>query len=92
MFASISKLIKDCLTENDGKSYCPFRVSGASLSALGIPTFVAGGVMSIIKTGTLDYITFATGFGAMMTGLAVLAGGIALKARTDTNLSLDKQF
>ena len=83
MFATISKLVKDCLTENDGASYCPFRVSGSALSALGIPTYMAGGIMSIYKTGTLDYITFATGFGAMMTGLAVLAGGIALKAKTD---------
>ena len=84
MLDSLKKLVHDCLTENDSKSYCPFRVAGASLSTLGIPTFVAGGAMSIYKTGTLDYITFATGFGAMMTGLAVLAGGIALKAKTDT--------
>jgi hypothetical protein len=84
MFEQIKKLVKDCLTENNGTSYCPFRVAGASLSVLGIPTFVAGGIASIYKTGALDYITFATGFGAMMTGLAVLAGGIALKAKTDT--------
>lgn len=84
MFEQAKKLIKDILTENDGKSYCPFRVSGAALSTLAIPTFVAGGIVSIYKTGALDYITFATGFGAMMTGLAVLAGGIALKAKTDT--------
>lgn len=87
---SLTKLIKDCLTENDGTSYCPFRVAGASLSTLGIPTFVAGGITSIVKTGSLDYIAFATGFSAMLAGLAVLAGGVALKAKTDTNLSLDK--
>lgn len=84
MFASISKLIKDCLTENNGTSYCPFRVAGAALSTTGIPTFIAGGVVSIYKTGSLDYITFAGGFSAMLAGLAVLAGGIAMKAKTDT--------
>lgn len=80
---SLVKLIKDCLTENDGVSYCPFRVAGAALSASGIPTYIGGGIVSIYKTGALDYVTFGTGFGAMMAGLAALAGGVAFKARTD---------
>lgn len=81
---SLVKLIKDCLTENNGTSYCPFRVAGAALSTTGIPTFVSGGIVSIYKTGTLDYVTFGTGFGAMMAGLAGLAAGVAYKAKTDT--------
>lgn len=81
---ALVKLVKDCLTENDGQSYDPFRVGGAALSTLGIPTFAAGGIMSIVKSGTLDYVAFGTGFGAMMAGLAVLAGGVAFKAKTDT--------
>jgi hypothetical protein len=80
---SLVKLIKDCLTENDGVSYCPFRVAGAALATSGIPAFVGGAIVDIYKHGTLDYVTFGTGFGAMMAGLAALAGGVAFKAKTD---------
>lgn len=85
MFAQLKKLIHDCLTENDGKSYCPFRVSGATLASTGIPTFVAAGIASLINHHGLDYVAFGTGFAAIMGGLGLLAGGVAFKARTDTN-------
>lgn len=83
MFATLKKLIHDCLTENDGQSFCPFRVGGFALSATSIPTFIICSIMSVHKTGTFDAVAFGTGFAAMMGGLAVLAGGVALKAKTD---------
>ena len=79
----LKKLIRDCLTENNGTSYDPFRVAGAALSAAGIPTFIGGAIVQI-HTGKFDLIQFATAFAAMLAGLAVLAGGVALKAKTDT--------
>jgi len=84
MFAQLKKLIHDCLTENDGKSYCPFRVSGAALSATSIPTYAGAAITCLIKSGTLDFVAFGTGFAAIMGGLGLLAGGVAFKARTDT--------
>lgn len=83
MWASLKKLIHDCLTENDGTSYCPFRVSGAALAAAGIPTFLAGAVVAIAH-GRFDPVQFGLGFTSMMSGLTVLAAGVALKAKTDT--------
>lgn len=84
MLASLKKLIHDCLTENDGQSYCPFRVGGFALSAGGIPTFLGCVIWTTIKSGHFDAISYGTAFGGMMAGLGVLAGGVAFKARTDT--------
>jgi hypothetical protein len=79
----IKKLIHDCLTENDGTSYCPVRVAGAALASAGIPTFLGCALYSAYQ-GHFDAVAFGGGFAAMMTGLGVLAGGVALKAKTDT--------
>lgn len=82
MFETIKKLIHDCLTENDGQSFCPFRVGGAGLSATGIPTFIGASLWSVIH-GHWDPVAYGTAFAAMMSGMALLAGGVAFKARTD---------
>lgn len=83
MLEEIKKILRDCLTENDGKSYCLFRVVGGSMCFSGIPTFIGATIYSVIHRGVFDAVQFATGFGAMMTGLAILCGGVALKAKTD---------
>jgi hypothetical protein len=79
----LRKLVKDCLTENNGTSYDPFRVSGAALTAAGVPTFI-GGALAQIFHGHFDPVQFAMAFATMLGGLAVLAGGVAIKAKTDT--------
>lgn len=84
MRALIKKLIHDCLTENDGVSYCPFRLGGAALSVTGIPTFIGCAIYSTVTSGRFDYVGFGTSFGMIMTGMAGLAAGVAIKARTDT--------
>lgn len=84
MFSILKKLISDCLTENDGMSYCPVRVAGFSLAMTSIPTFIFCAVMAGLH-GHFDFMGFGTAFAAMMGGLGVLAGGVALKAKTDTN-------
>jgi len=83
MFDTIKRVLKDCTTENNGSSYCPFRVTGLALASGGIPTFVGAGALAAWH-GHFDFVAFGTGFAAMLGGLGVLAGGIALKARTDT--------
>lgn len=84
MWAELKKLVKDCLTENNGTSYCMFRVCGAALVAMGLPAFVSAAVVSIVKTHTLDYVAFGTGFAAMMGSLGILATGVAIKQRSDS--------
>jgi hypothetical protein len=84
MWQTIKKVIKDCCTENNGTSYCPFRVSGFAFSAGACPTFTACAVWTTIQTGHMDYMAFGAGFASIMGGLALLAGGVAFKARTDT--------
>lgn len=87
MWAMLKKLVKDCLTEMDGKTYCPFRVGGFALSSTGIPTFIALAVYTAVKSADhhFDMIGFGTAFGAMMTGLALLAGGVAVKAKGEAS-------
>lgn len=79
----VAKVLRDCCTENDGVSYDAFRVAGFALSALGVSTFIAGVIYSTVVTGKFDMAGFALGFGGMMSGLAVLATGVALKQKTD---------
>lgn len=84
MFETIKRVVKDCVTENNGTSYCPFRVSGFGFAAGGCPTFLACALWTTFKTGHCDYMAFGAGFASMMGGLALLAAGVAMKARTDT--------
>lgn len=87
MWQQLKTLILDCLTENDNKTYCPFRVGGAALSIGGIPTFVGGSIYNIVKAGHFDALAFAGAFSAMMGGITVLAAGVAIKARTDARVA-----
>lgn len=85
MWATLKKLLRDCTTENNGTSYCPFRVSGLALNTTSLPTFIGCSIWSTIQTGHFDAVAFGTAFAAIMGGNALLAGGVAFKARTDTN-------
>jgi formate hydrogenlyase subunit 3/multisubunit Na+/H+ antiporter MnhD subunit len=85
VWATLKKLVHDCLTENDGASYCPFRVSGAALSMAGIPTFIGCAIAELVRTGHFDAMSYGGAFAAMMGGIGVLAGGVAIKARTDSH-------
>lgn len=88
-FATIKKIVKDCLTENDGVSYCPFRVGGAVLSASGIPTFIGCTIFTVYQTHHFDMMAFGTGFATIFGGMAALAGGVAYKSRFDTPCNRD---
>lgn len=84
MLLTIRKLFRDCLTQNDGKSYDPIRVGGAALTVTGLPTFIWGTVYSTIHTQHFDYQGFAFAFGGVAAGMLALATGVSVKARTDT--------
>ncbi len=92
MWAAFQKLVHDCLTENDGHSFDPFRVGGASLSLGAFPTYIWMGIMATLHNPMHPpLVEFAGGFATMMGGCALLAGGVAFKARTDTfNAPLDR--
>jgi len=79
---ALRRLIKDCLTENDGKSYCPFRVSGCFIVLLGVPAFILLEVWSVVQQGhTFDMTAFGAAFGEMMTGIGILSGAATLKGK-----------
>lgn len=83
MWATIKKVVKDCLTENDGVSYCPVRCFGAALSIPSIAIFlVAGAKMAFQPAFPLhDFaMSFSMMMGVICTGFGV---GIAAKAFTD---------
>jgi hypothetical protein len=88
MFTTLKKLVLDCLTENDGKSFCPVRVAGFGLAMTAIPTFITCTLYAVHHTGHFDFVGFGSAFAAMMAGLGVLAGGVALKAKTDTDSAM----
>jgi hypothetical protein len=82
---TFGKVFRDCITENDGMSVCPFRLCGLLMSLTGIVLFAAATVVSLVHAHPVDLVQFGIGFGSMMAGVAVLAGGVALKATTDTD-------
>ncbi|WP_017773856.1 hypothetical protein [Paraburkholderia kururiensis] len=84
MWKTITKFFKDCMTEQDGQSYCPFRIAGCGLSATSIPTFIGLTIWSVMKGNQAwDMKSFAIAFGGMMTGISVLAGTVAFKVKTE---------
>lgn len=59
-----------------------FRVGGGLLTMLSVPTFIGLTVYSTARPEHhFDMIAFGTAFGAMMSGIGLLAGGVAFKAR-----------
>lgn len=82
MIAALLKLLRDCLTENDGTSYCPVRVCGMSLALPAVLIFVAGGAFAVVD-GKFDFQGFASAFTTMMGGFGLLGLGVAGKALTD---------
>jgi hypothetical protein len=83
MWTSAKKVIKDCTTENNGESYCAFRVAAMTVIATGFPTFLACTIYTVVRNGTFDMCSFGTALCAILGGCGVLAGGVALKARTE---------
>lgn len=84
MIATIKKLLKDLLTENDGTSYCPVRVFAVGLSVPALLLFVTGFTLKIIN-GHFDGQEMALAFSTMMAGFAAAGAGVAVKAMTDTD-------
>ena len=85
MWATIKKLVKDLLTENDGLSYCPIRCFAAAISVPGILLFVIGYSVQIYK-GQFDGQQMAIAFSTIMAGFAASGLGIAAKATTDKSV------
>lgn len=84
MWATVKKVFKDSTTENNGESYCAFRVAAVALLGTGFPTFLSCTVYTVYRNGTFDMVSFGTALCAMLSGTAVLAGGVAFKNRSDT--------
>ncbi len=84
MFATLAKVLKDSTTENNGQSFCAFRVAAVTLIATGFPTFLGCVVYTVVRNGTFDMGSFGAAMCAMLGGCGILAGGVAAKARTET--------
>lgn len=84
--STIKRILKDCLTENDGKSFCPVRCCGMSLSIPTILIFLyAGARLAIVGDQPFPFHDFAVSFTVIAGGIsAVLGLGVAAKAFTDT--------
>lgn len=86
MFATIKRVVKDCLTEPNGTSYDLVRVVAMAMAGTGFPGFLGMAAYSVYASPDhrFDMIAFGTGFGAILTGIAAVTGAIAFKQKTDT--------
>ncbi len=83
MWQTVKRMVKDCLTENDGKSYCPVRCVGTAFSLPSIAVFLTAGCRMAFQPN-FPLHDFALSFSIMMGGIAGGLGlGIAAKALTD---------
>lgn len=82
--SAFRKLVHDCLTENDGKSYCPIRVLGMLYGVGVFPVFAGGVVFIIWHTHQFPMLEFAGAFSTIVSSFGILAAGIRFKAKTDT--------
>jgi hypothetical protein len=83
MWRALKKILKDCMTEQDGVTWCPFRIAGCGTTATSIPTFIWLAVWSALHGQPVDLKDFAIAFGGMMTGISVLAGTVAFKIKSE---------
>lgn len=83
MLRGFRKVVRDVNTENDGKSWDMVRVAGSSLLLPGIPIFFWGVIYNALQTHRFDFSGFAWGMGGIASVILTLAGGVAMKARTD---------
>lgn len=83
MLKTIKQIIKDGITCLDGITYDPLKCIGYPSALLAVIVYLAGGIVSLYRTGALDYIQFGTGFTALMGGLLAIAAGVAVKSKTE---------
>jgi hypothetical protein len=85
---TIKKLIKDCLTENDGQSFCPIRCFGAALTIPSVIIFIAAAARVVFSSGfsSFPFHDFSTSFSIIIGGIGVWSAGITAKAFTDTQM------
>ena len=87
-WTTFKKIAKDCATEIDGESYCTFRVSACILTLLGVPAFIFMSIYSVVNDPShhFDMLAFGSAFGGILSGEALLAGGVAFKAAKGESL------
>ncbi|MFA7347275.1 MAG: hypothetical protein WCZ86_05905 [Desulfurivibrionaceae bacterium] len=82
MWESAKKLIKDCCTGIDGTTYDPARVVGYGSAFALVTTFSFAMAIHAIN-GQFDAQASGIGAAALLGGVAAVAGGVALKSKTE---------
>lgn len=85
MFALIRKLFRDCTTERDGKTFCPARVAGFASAISTTAAYVFDSTWTVVHHGGFDAQQFGIGAAAIIGAVGALAGGIAVKAKTESD-------
>lgn len=81
MVAFLKKLVKDCLTENNGESYDVIRVITLLIGGSGWLTFL---YKVLSSTAPFDMSGFGTAMCLILAGVCAAAIGVAQKQKTDT--------
>lgn len=60
----ITHILKDCVTEKDGESYCPSRI----MLMLGVLSFIALSCLAVYLGQKFSAMDWGTGFGSLLGG------------------------
>ncbi|MEL6237026.1 MAG: hypothetical protein AAFO57_00155 [Pseudomonadota bacterium] len=82
MFATIKRLISDCLTGPNG-DFDPARVVGYGITMAGGVEFLVLTAYTTLRTGAFDGAQFAIGLTGVGGALAASAAGVWLKKSTE---------
>jgi hypothetical protein len=77
VIALIKKVIKDCLTEDDGQSYCGAKVA----SFIALFCYLGNVTYAIHSAQTLDFSAFGTGLASVLAGCGALIAGKQLSKK-----------
>ena len=79
----LGRVVKDMATTADGETFDAGRIIGYGLCLAGCCGFVFCAIWSVIHDTKFDMQSYGIGFGALMTSLAAVAGGLKLKESTE---------
>jgi hypothetical protein len=77
------RILKDCVTQNDGKTYDLVRVMALIFLLPTICIFEWAVVYSTLGRGHFDWGGFAMACGGISSAILALAAGVSVKSRTD---------
>ena len=75
----MNKFIRDCLTEDDGKTFCAARFCAIAC----VLTFITTTIIHVVNKNPVDFSQLGVGFGAVLAGAGAFIGAKAITQKVN---------